>query len=258
MRSRVCFLLSLVALLCLGWDDTVPEPPAPRQRFDGLGEADSAGRAARVLAQRTAWMPNRRAGHTHERWDVRSERVWSIRSSRECHHELAAESIPFGLQHYTPTPVPTPVRIRGPVGGVAYTKTRPVALIVACELGVRLPRLSAILRRHGVNRVDVMSAYRIDPPTSFHAFGLALDLETFYFDDGTSLSVEHAFETTPEHATCEVEPRRDRGAETLRAIACDLAEARWFSTVLTPNYGEGHFDHFHIDVRPDDPRFYVR
>ena len=44
----------------------------------------------------------------------------------------------------------------------------------------------------------------------------------------------------------------------LHAIACDLAESHRFSSVLTPNYNAGHRDHFHIDIRPDDPRLFVR
>jgi hypothetical protein len=31
-----------------------------------------------------------------------------------------------------------------------------------------------------------------------------------------------------------------------------------FNTVLTPNYNAGHRDHFHLDIRPDDQRFYFR
>jgi hypothetical protein len=44
----------------------------------------------------------------------------------------------------------------------------------------------------------------------------------------------------------------------LQRIACDLAQSRHVSTVLTPNYNAGHRDHFHVDVRPDDPRVFVR
>jgi hypothetical protein len=28
--------------------------------------------------------------------------------------------------------------------------------------------------------------------------------------------------------------------------------------VITPDYSEGHRDHFHVDVRPEDPRLFVR
>ncbi len=31
-----------------------------------------------------------------------------------------------------------------------------------------------------------------------------------------------------------------------------------FSTVLTPNYNEGHRDHVHLDARPDDTRVFLR
>jgi hypothetical protein len=44
----------------------------------------------------------------------------------------------------------------------------------------------------------------------------------------------------------------------LRRIACDLYRSGKFQSVLTPNYNEGHRDHFHIDIRPDDPRAFLR
>ena len=51
---------------------------------------------------------------------------------------------------------------------------------------------------------------------------------------------------------------RQREGKTLLAIACDLAKSQLFSSVLTPNYNAGHRDHFHLDLRPDDPRFFLR
>jgi len=44
----------------------------------------------------------------------------------------------------------------------------------------------------------------------------------------------------------------------LVAIACELYRSGKFQSVLTPNYNEGHRDHFHIDIRPDDPRAFLR
>jgi hypothetical protein len=58
--------------------------------------------------------------------------------------------------------------------------------------------------------------------------------------------------------TCDAPAPAGDEARELLAIACELADAHSFSTVLTPNYNDGHRNHFHIDARPDDPRFYVR
>ena len=79
----------------------------------------------------------------------------------------------------------------------------------------------------------------------------------FYTDQGP-LSVDVDFETTPLHETCDAPPASNERASTLRDIACRLGRSRAFSTVLTPNYNEGHRDHFHVDIRPDDPRVFVR
>ena len=43
-----------------------------------------------------------------------------------------------------------------------------------------------------------------------------------------------------------------RYARALFEIACALADTHRFSTVITPNYDEGHRNHFHLDARPDD------
>ncbi|MCZ7684525.1 MAG: extensin family protein [Sandaracinaceae bacterium] len=67
---------------------------------------------------------------------------------------------------------------------------------------------------------------------------------------------DHYLET-PAHRTCEA-PDDDWRAAALMRIACGLAESRQFSSVLTPNYNEGHRNHFHVDIRPDDPRIFVR
>ena len=41
-------------------------------------------------------------------------------------------------------------------------------------------------------------------------------------------------------------------------MACALFESGVLSSVLTPNYNAGHRDHFHLDIRPDDPRSFIR
>jgi hypothetical protein len=156
------------------------------------------------------------------------------------------------------TPVPTPVELSGRVDGVWFRTTHEErALIVSCELALRLPVLARILRRHGVLGVDVMSDYRDRPRSSFHTMGLALDLARFWTRRGV-LSVPDHFLETPGFRTCQAPRPGNSAARTLLAIACELAKSRKFSTILTPNYNVGHRDHFHIDIRPDDPRIFLR
>jgi len=79
------------------------------------------------------------------------------------------------------------------------------------------------------------------------------------------LSVRTDFVETPDVETCDpsnlgegsLYGDNERG-RILHEIACELHESGELSTVLTPNYNEGHRGHFHIDIRPDDPRTYIR
>jgi hypothetical protein len=65
------------------------------------------------------------------------------------------------------------------------------------------------------------------------------------------------FEKTPELHTCDAKPELGMG-RLLLGVACDLYQERVFNTVITPNYNEGHRNHFHLDVRPGDNRYYIR
>ncbi len=157
-----------------------------------------------------------------------------------------------------PALIPVPVQIGGEIGGVRFqmaAANRP--FLVACELAAKLPRTAEVLRRHGITMVGVVSAYRDNPFTSFHTMGLALDIGVFGTADGL-LRVVSDFELDYEHVTCEGPTPRREGGRTLLSAACDLGRAKIWSSVLTPNYNQGHRDHFHVDVRPDDPRFFLR
>jgi hypothetical protein len=130
-------------------------------------------------------------------------------------------------------------------------------LVMSCEMAARLPALAEAVAPHDVRAVGVISAYREKPRSSFHTLGLALDMWRFYTGSGT-LSVDQDFEVTPEHETCSAPPASNERASALRDIACRLGRSRMFSSVLTPNYNVGHRDHFHVDIRPDDTRVFVR
>jgi len=236
----------------------VPPSPAAPTRFAAPARSQ-AGRAARQIARRVQSFANYRGRTKLATWVVDPVARWSVRDNRACLAELRklgirTRSHPFNLLN----PVPTPVELIGRVGGIWYRQTHEErTMLISCEMATRLPALSRVLRRRGVRGVDVMSAYRDKPRPSFHTLGLGLDLLRFWTAQGV-LSVYDDFEETPEQETCAAPAARTGAARKLRAIACELFETRAFSTILTPNYNEGHRDHFHIDARPDDPRVFLR
>ena len=236
----------------------VPPAPEPPARFVS-NPRTQAGRAARQIARRVQTFKNYRARSKLATWVVDPVARWSVRDNRACLAELRRQGIrtrshPFNLLN----PVPTPVELTGRVGGIWYRQTHEErTLLISCEMAARLPKLSRVLRRRGVRGVDVMSAYRDKPRPSFHTLGLGLDLLRFWTARGV-LSVFHDFEETPNHATCGAPTPKTAAGKQLLKIACDLFATRAFSTVLTPNYDDGHRDHFHIDARPDDPRVFLR
>jgi hypothetical protein len=290
MTARLCrgtarALPSVLALLCVGPPSARAEPmlvavgpqkvvrqaaeasvlpippalPSPALPDDvHLPAGDPAQRPATLLRKRARKFPNLRAETPGAVWVQRDEWAWSVRTARECLAQLRALGVPHRpVGHRFPTPVAVPVALTGDVHGVRFVNGHPEReFAVACELAVRLPALADLLRSHGVAEVVVASAYRDHPQVSFHTFGLALDLAAFEVN-GERLQVEVAFEPTPDAITCAAKPQTPAG-RTLLAIACDLAASGLFSSVLTPNYNAGHRDHMHIDMRPDDPRFFVR
>jgi len=236
-----------------------PVPPLPARYLapDGTQE----GRAARMIAERIQQFHNYRAQIRGATWTNDSAAVWSIRPANECLAELDRLHVPYTrVERFASPLVPTPVQVGGDVNGVRFymaAANRP--FVIACELATRLPRMADAIRPLGIDRVGVVSAYRDNPFTSFHTMGLALDIGTFHTTDGRTLRVLGGFRMTPGEETCAAtEPTEPASARDLYRVACALARSHIFSSVLTPNYNEGHHDHFHIDVRPDDPRFFLR
>ncbi|HJL27251.1 MAG TPA: extensin family protein, partial [Polyangiaceae bacterium LLY-WYZ-15_(1-7)] len=232
----------------------VPEPPA---RFSAPAR-DPAGRAVRRIWARVPDFENYRATIPGAEWVVDRRARWSVRAEPACHAALREAGVPFRPRPQPTSIVPSPVEIVGPVDGVWFRMTheeRP--FLLSCEMALRLPALVEVLKEHGVHGVEILSSYRSHPRTSFHTMGLALDLPRFWTDEGW-LSVQTHYEPTPLQETCGGPRPRDARARRLRAMACALARTRLFQSVLTPNYNEGHRDHFHLDARPDDPRLFLR
>lgn len=249
VHRRLAVLLAILAFAA----------PAAGQHRAARAPRDSALVIAEEIDRRVATFRAFRSEAPHGEW--RAASAWSVRAAEACLTSARAASLPVAPFDTDLTPIPAPVRVEGPIGGVSFPKAREGApLYVACELAVRMPAVAAVMREHHVREAVVLSAWRRQPRTSFHTFGLALDLTRFTRDDGSVLDVDRDYVHDPERATCEGVERapQPEAGPALRALACDLADRGGLSTVITPDYNEGHHDHFHVDVRPHDARRFVR
>ncbi len=224
-----------------------------------LDVRDEALVIARIVANRVKGFRKYREEIPHSIWREAPETKWQVRPSSECMTQLEALNIDSDApQEQLATPVPTPRIVKKVVSGIRYVSLHSDReVMLACEMLVRLEVLARVLRKYGITQVGVLSSYRDKPFTSFHTFGLGLDLA--YFKTKTDkLIVKEDFIVSPDKATCPAPTYASEKANTLAQLACDLFESRAFSSVLTPNYNEGHRDHFHLDARPNDARLYVR
>jgi enterochelin esterase-like enzyme len=237
-----------------------PVIPALAKEF-ATGPDSQAGKAAREIAKRVATFTNYRGRIPGATWRHEDASVWSIREAEVCMSELSERGVEARAWKPTlATPVATPVQLQAAsVGGVTFRFLHGAAgAVIACELAARLRDIAEIVSKHGVHTVHVMSAYRDHPYVSFHTLGLALDLSRFDTDTGP-LVVKSDFVIDRARETCLQPPAAASDKHRrLHAIACELAASGRFSSVLTPNYNAGHRDHFHVDIRPDDPRLFVR
>ncbi len=244
-------------------DSTLPVPKSPSAALDGRIEESStrgqAGVAARRIAERVPTFRNYRGETPGGTWRTTPDAVWAVRSADDCLRDLRD----LHVNAVTPTapvttPVPTPVQLQGRVGGILFESLHDDReVIVACELAARLPKVAKVLGKHGIVSAGVMSSYRNKPRSSFHTFGMALDLATFSASRGV-ISVQRDFVITPQKKTCPPPPHTNWRSATLAELACDLHHAESLATVLTPNYNSGHRDHFHLDIRPHDRRLFIR
>ena len=237
-----------------------PEAPAVPQAF-ATEPTTQAGKAAREIAKRVATFTNFRSKIAGATWRVEQASVWSIREADACLTQLSEHGVQAQpWKAALPTPVATPVQLQAAVSGVSFRFMHAAAgAVISCELAARLRDIAEVVAKHGVHTVWVMSAYRDHPYPSFHTLGLALDLSRFDTQEGP-LVVKSDYVIDRTRETCAEKPDKKASDKhrKLQAIACDLAATGRFSSVLTPNYNAGHRDHFHVDIRPNDPRLFIR
>lgn len=201
-----------------------------------------------------------------------------------CHAALRKRKIEFEVVPQAPG-VLAPVRIPKGVGGVVFRtmlprdqgKTSPWE-VFDCRLVLALDDFAAILVRHDIGEALIFSAWR-PPPKSWpegeiarrHPGGLAVDVLALVrkkpeSDDGGEkakseteraprLDVEKHFGGKIGSESCGPKARaphpKTAEALELRAIYCDAAAGRMFTSMLSPNYDRAHHNHFHLEITPD-------
>lgn len=238
---RFSLPVALLAALLLASVPGLASPRKPRVRFDG-------------------------------EWQRRPSARYAALSKSACTRELGARKIAFTSVEKAPS-VLAPVRLGGSVGGVLFRTAAPASEratspseVYDCRLVLALHDWSKVLVAHGIDEVRVSSAWR--PPSRSwpagklalrHPGALAVDVKSFgkKLAAGETvkrwLSVESDFHGRIGAAPCGARARGEKvGAATreLRAIVCEAADLRLFTSILTPDYDRAHHDHLHVEVRP--------
>jgi len=165
-----------------------------------------------------------------------------------CEGELKKRGIAFARAEPL-AKVRAPVRLRGPLSGVAFHSSLPEKMrekstndVIDCRLVLALDDFAKIVAKSDVTVVVFASAYRSPGANGCtakysgkqHCGALAADVFSFAHKDGTELTVAKDF----------------HGAE-LSSFVRSAGDQHLFNVILTPNYNDEHKDHVHLEITPD-------
>jgi hypothetical protein len=156
--------------------------------------------------------------------------------------------------------VEQPVRLRGPIGGLAVGPhggdPRSIHAILDCRLVVALYAWAPTLREAGFVGIEHVSVFRPGARVaatghpSGHSHALAIDALRFVRPDGTSFSVLDDWTARERGADpCGSYEESDE-ARALRHAICAGAEAETFEVIVTPHHDDAHRNHVHLEVVP--------
>jgi hypothetical protein len=147
------------------------------------------------------------------------------------------------------------VELTGALGGVTFASSSDDPLVIDCSLAVSLAEAGTYLAALGVERATYSSAYskrnvRGTSRPSKHSYGLAIDVHTFTGPAIGTLRVDRDFEQGLGDAVdCIGAPLTQAGA-LLGIAKCQLVHSGLFHLVLTPDYDDAHFNHYHLEASP--------
>jgi hypothetical protein len=195
-------------------------------------------------------------------------------SNEQAYAELRARGVPFEPA-IPPLPgVRAPIRLRGPLRGVAVHSSLPAEEravspfeILDARLALALDDFCALLARHDVVELVHYTMYRpsvdkVNQGASWqtrHPGGLAIDVGGFRKRSGRWLAVGPHWPSRIGARTCGQGARelRNRPARELVSIVCEAADLRLFHYMLTPHFDEHHSDHLHLEIKPGVKWFLV-
>jgi len=160
--------------------------------------------------------------------------------------------------------VATPVRIHGNrIGRTRYIPRYSAnEMVMDCRLAVALFRANELFKVNHIEGLVFSNFYSYrqvegSGRLSRHALGLAVDIHGFVDDKGARLDVTTDYELgLGRGKTCEGRAKTYKG-RVMRDLACDLDASSLFESLLTPDYDQGHRNHYHLATfHPEDRRRY--
>lgn len=230
--------------------------PSPDPMECGEGEPDpSASARVSQFFEKVAGWPNYRAIYPMGKWEEDPGRCRLPVGGKECSALLEEKGVDFELLEDMPG-ITTPVRLGPVVNGVMLDSK--VDLVMSCDLALAVMRMTEVLAKKDVDGLGIFSLYRPESTYSFHSLGLGIDINWVKSKTWSGgVWVKTNFEKNLKFRTCDYKTTTKRAGFLMDAV-CTLWEEKIFNTVLTPNYNDAHHNHFHVDVRPGDNRFYLR
>jgi len=178
-----------------------------------------------------------------------------------CHAMLDALGLDWSASGAT-RGIDDPVRVQPLINGVSFryvSNDEPTAMLMDCELAVRLHQLTQILLPYGIDELIHIGIYNYrcigggDPDSgtctpSQHAYARAIDIHAFGLaGSDETYSTETDWVITTRADPCPI-PSSSEPDRILKEIACAMWSERIFHYVLTPNYNDAHRNHFHVDL----------
>ena len=179
--------------------------------------------------------------------------VSSAWARHACLERLDALGVPY-REARPRRAIEIPVEVTGPLGGVTYQTWSRRRLVLDCSLVYSLARAGRYLVEAGVTEALYSSAYqrrnvRGTNRPSHHSYGLAIDVHELKGRD-RSLKVADDYEQgLGDDMDCIGAPLTEAGG-LLRTILCRMDRSGLFRLILSPDYDEDHWNHFHVEALP--------
>ncbi|MGB1277572.1 MAG: extensin family protein, partial [Nannocystaceae bacterium] len=162
----------------------------------------------------------------------------------------------FGVEHPDNFPnldctIEDPVYLHSPVADVGfryYSSDNESPVLVSCKTAIAIYEMATVMGDIGGTEFEHIGTYncRVIGGTetlSEHAFARAIDLYGFLTEDESYYTLEddwEKFEPNPMTA----------GGIWLKQLMDTCYEMGVWNIILTPNYNDAHYNHFHVDLTP--------